>query len=418
MGARPLIRQHADFRRLWIGETVSQFGTQVSMLAVPLVAVVTLGAGTLQIGLLTALETAAFLVVGLPAGAWVDRMRRRTILIVTDLLRAVLLASVPLAATLHVLTLAQLYVVVFALGICTVFFDVAYQSYLPSLVARADLAEGNARLQASVSTAYVLGPSVAGYLVQVLTAPIALLADAASFLWSAAFVTAIRMREPASAPRRRSGSLRTEIGEGMRLAAGHPVLRAIMLYNATTVLFWSVERALEVVFLVRTVGLSPAGIGVLSAVAGCGSVVAALVTGRLARRYGSARTMLSAATVGHAFVLLVPMTAAGPRLAMYAVGAGVSSFCVVVFNIVSLTLRQTLCAEHLLGRVNATIRFFSWATLPVGAVLGGVLGTVLGLRGSLWVAVTGGVVSLLWLYRSPLRRTGDPIATRAEEAPA
>jgi Na+/melibiose symporter-like transporter len=257
--------------------------------------------------------------------------------------------------------------------------------------------------------AYVLGPSIAGYLVQALTAPVALLADAVSFAWSAAWIAVIRGREPAPTSRRREHSLRHEIGDGLRLVFGHPVLRALVLFNATTVLFWSLERAIEVVFLVRTVHLSATGIGVLFGIASCGSVVAAFVAVRLARRYGQARIMLGAAAVGNTLVLLVPMTALGPRLALFAIGFAVSSFCVVVFNIVSLTFRQTLCPEHLLGRMNATMRFFSWGTLPVGALLGGALGTAIGLRPTLWLGAAGGVLSLLWLLRSPLPRTHDHV---------
>ncbi|MCW2656264.1 MAG: Major facilitator superfamily permease, partial [Jatrophihabitans sp.] len=176
---------HLDFRRLWIGETVSQFGTMISQLALPLVAILVVHASTFEVGLLTAFETAAFLIVGLPAGAWVDRMRFRAVLIVNDVIRAAALGSVPLAQMMGVLTIGQLYAVALVTGISTVFFDVAYQSYLPELVERTLLVEGNAKLQASESVSQIAGPSAGGLLIQVLTAPYAVLVDALSFLWSA-----------------------------------------------------------------------------------------------------------------------------------------------------------------------------------------------------------------------------------------
>lgn len=400
-----LISRHGDFRRLWIGNAVSQVGTQVSMLAVPLLAVLTLHASTFQVGLLTAAENAAFLLIGLPAGAWVDRLRRRPVLIAGDLLRAALLASLPLAAALGVLTLGQLYAVVFAVGVCTVFFDIAYQSYLPSLVGREHLVEANGRLEANRGVAYAVGPTVAGYLVQALTAPFALLVDAASFAWSAWWNVAIQHREPPPAAAHRS--LRREITAGLRQVFGHPVLRATAGYGSCTVLFMALARAVEVVFLVRTVHLSPAGIGLLYSLSSLGAVAGALVGAPVGRRLGPSRTMLWSALVAHLFMLLIPLTGPGLRLAYYAVGVAVSSLCIVVFNIVSVSYRQTLCPDHLLGRMNATMRFMIWGALPVGGLIGGALGTALGLRATLWVSAFGGLLAVGWLVASPLSNTRE-----------
>ncbi|MGC9666551.1 MFS transporter [Planosporangium sp. 12N6] len=401
-----LFSGHADFRRLWLGSTVSQFGTQVSMLAIPLLAVVTLDATTFQVGALTAAETAAFVLVGLPAGAVVDRLRRRPVLIAGDLLRVGLVASLPVAALWHVLTLGQLYVTVFAIGLCTVFFDVAYQSYLPFLVGRAHLVEANGALEASRSTAYTAGPAVAGYLVQLLSAPLALLVDAASFAGSAAWIAAVRGREPIP-PATRRRALGGEIADGLRVVLGHPVLRAMALHGASSVLFLSQVRALEVVFLVRDVRLSPAAIGALFSLTGVGTVLGAVAAAPLARRFGSARVLLGAPLIGYACLLLVPLTAAGPRLACYAVGGAVSSLCVVVFNVVSISVRQDLCPDHLLGRMNATMRFFVWGTLPLGGLLAGALGSAVGLRAALWIGAVGTLLSAGWLVASPIRRTRD-----------
>jgi MFS family permease len=403
---RGLILGHPDFRRLWLGETVSEFGTQISVLAMPLTAVATLHASTFQVALLTALQTAAFLLIGLPAGAWVDRMRRRPVLIGADIVRALLLASVPVAAVLHVLTLGQLYLVVFVTGLATVFFDVAYQSYLPLLVGREHLIEGNGRLEASHSVARTGGPTIAGYLVQAVTAPVALLADATSFLWSAAWIGRIRHREPVPARAARP-ALRQEIGAGLRVVLDHPVLRAIASYGATVVLFMSLERAIEVVFLLRTLRLSASGIGVLYSLSSIGSVLGAFAAAPLTRRVGQARMILLSALGANASMLLIPLSGRGAGLAFYAVGSGAASFCIVVSNIVSVSFRQALIPDHLLGRVNATMRFLLWGTLPVGGLIGGALGTAIGLRATLWVAAVGGVLSVLWLVASPLRRGRD-----------
>jgi MFS family permease len=217
---------HLEFRRLWIGETVSQFGTAISELALPLVAILVVHASTFEVGLLTAVQMAAFLVVGLPAGAWVDRMRFRWVLIVNDLIRAALLASIPLAQLMGILTIWQLYVVALAAGVSTVFFDVAYQSYLPQLVERQSLVEGNAKLQASESVSQIAGPSIGGLLIQALTAPYAVLIDALSFLWSACWVAAIRARPPRP-EREPDRHLRGEIAAGLRFVLGNRLLRAI-----------------------------------------------------------------------------------------------------------------------------------------------------------------------------------------------
>lgn len=246
---------HLDFRRLWIGETVSQFGSTISGLALPLVAILVVGATTFEVGLLTALETAAFLLVGLPAGAWVDRMRFRAVLIVNDVIRAAALGSVPLAYWLGILTIGQLYLVAVLTGVCTVFFDVAYQSYLPQLVDRKLLVEGNSKLQASESVSQIAGPSSGGLLIQALTAPYAVLVDALSFLWSAGWVAAIKLR-PARPERKPDRHLRREIGEGLKFVVGNRSLRSIAMCTGSANLFGAMAGAVFYVLLARELGLS------------------------------------------------------------------------------------------------------------------------------------------------------------------
>src|ERR671931_2484054 len=255
MRSRRSLWRDADFMRLWTAESVSRRGSQVSLLALPLVAITVLHASTFEGGLLSTAEFAPFILVGLPAGVWVDRLRRRPVLIAGDLGRALALASIPVAYWLDVLSIGQLYAVGFVTGVLTVFFDVAYQSYLPSLVEPEQLIEGNAKLEISNSGASIAGPGLAGGLIQLVTAPLAVLADAISFLASAVFVGAIRRREPPPAGdqdrARARGGMRREIAEGLRYVLGHRLLRWIAVTTASANLFSSMITAILVLYLVR-----------------------------------------------------------------------------------------------------------------------------------------------------------------------
>ncbi len=376
------------------------------MLVLPLVAVLYLHATTFEVGVLTALESLAFLLVGLPAGAWCDRVRRRPVMIAGDLVRAALLASIPAAAALGVLTVGQLFAVALVHGVATVFFDVSYQSYLPSLVGRRDLVEGNAKLQASQSVAQVAGPTLGGFLVQLFTAPFAVLADAVSFVVSAACVGAIRRPEP---PPERPGQrhLGREIGEGLGFVFRHPILRMIAGTTGTSNLFSSAFAAVVVVFLVRTVHLSAGAIGVLMSAGSIGGVLGAVSAAAIARRIGQARTIWLSVVATSPFGLLIPLTGRGGGLALYAVGSFVISIGVVVYNVAQVSFRQALCPARLLGRMNATMRFLVWGTMPFGALLGGALGTWIGLRPTLWVSQIGEILAASWVLASPLRGLRD-----------
>jgi MFS family permease len=407
---------HSGFRRLWFGQTVSVFGSQVTVLALPLAAVLVLHASTFQVGLLTTAEYAAFLVIGLPTGVWVDRMRRRPIMITADVLRAVTLASVPAAYALGLLTLAQLYLVALVQGVGTVFFDVAYMSYLPGLVGRDHLVESNAKLQVSQSVAQVSGPTVSGLLIGLLSAPVAFVADAASFVVSAGSLLTISGREPPP-EHPEAPNLLAEIGEGLRFVATEPVLRMIAGATSTGNLFGSAFFAVSVVFLVRQIGLGASTIGILSSAAAIGGVVGALSATWLRRRVGSARIIWVSMTVCAPCALLIPLTSPGPGLLCYAAGSFMTSFGIIVYNVNQASFRQLRCPPRLLGRMNATMRFIVWGTLPLGGVLGGALGTWLGNRNALWVAVTGTALSPIWLLASPLRRMRD-IPQAADRDPA
>lgn len=394
---------HPDFRRLWIGESVSQFGSTVSQLALPLVAVLALHASTFQVGLLTACETAAFVLVGLPAGAWVERMRFRSVLVVNDLVRAVMLAWIPTAALLGVLRIWQLYLVALVTGVSTVFFDVAYQSYLPQLVARDQLVEGNAKLQASESVSQIAGPGLGGLLVQALGAPCAVLADALSFLWSAGWVRAIRAQAPRP-ERRADRSLPREIREGLRFVLGNRMLRAIAACTATANLFAAMIGAVFFVLLARELHLSAGVIGLITSTGSVGGLVGALVAGRVAARIGQGRAIWIPIAVAGPCSLVAPFVQRDWTLGLLALAQLVMWAGIVIYNVTQVSFRQALCPPGLLGRMNATMRFLVWGTLPLGGLVGGTLGSLIGVRGTLLVAGLGEFLAFLPVFFSPLRR--------------
>jgi MFS family permease len=415
--AKGVLLRHRDFRLLWGGETVSELGSQVSLLAIPLLAVHTLHATTFEMGLLTAASTAAFLIVGLPAGVWVDRLRRRRVMIAADLGRVLALGSVPVAYTLGWLTLAQLFVVTLVSGILTVFFDVAYQSYLPALVGREHLVEGNAKLTGSAQVAAVAGPGIAGGLVQAIGSSRAVAVDSVSFLVSAVAVGAIRSPEPKlTVPEGGHPKLVHDIGEGLRFVFGNALLRAIAATTATSNLFSGIAAAVEIVFLVRVVHASPGEIGLIFALGGVGGVLGAFAAGPIARRFGGARSTLIGIG-GSVGALLLPLTMPGAGLLFFGAGMFCISFSAVVYNVNQVSFRQRLCPDRLLGRMNASMRFVVWGVLPLGALIGGVLGTVAGLRPTLWIGAAGEAVAGIWLLASPMRTLRDfPDAPTAEAA--
>jgi MFS family permease len=402
----PSLIRHADFRRLWIGDAVSQIGSEISLLALPLVAVKTLNASAFQVGLLTACETAAFLLVGLPAGAWCDRVRRRRILIASDVGRALVLGSVPAAAALHRLTIGQLFVVALATGVLTVFFDVSYQSYLPELVDSAQLIEGNSKLEATRAVSQVGGPSLGGFLVQWLTAPYAVAVDAMSFLWSAGWVATIRARERIP-DRPAQRSLRREIGEGLQFVLGHPILRKVAGCTGTFNLFATATMAAQIIFLVRVVHLSAGAIGLLFSVGSVGALLGAFASARVGNWLGQARTIWVAATIAAPSGLMLPLTHHDWRLAFAGLGIFLGSFGSVVYNVAQVSFRQAITPKPLLGRMNATMRFLVWGTMPLGGLLGGWLATSFGVRQALWIAGVGTLLAPLWVIFSPLRRMRD-----------
>ena len=399
--------RHRDFRRLWAGETVSLFGSEVTELALPLVAVLVLEADAGQMGLLAAARFAPFLLVTLPAGAWVDRRRRRPVLIGSNLGRALLVGLVPLLSGLGLLRMGYLYAIAFAVGTLTVLFDVAYQSYLPSLVDREQLVEGNSKLQASASAARVGGPGLGGLLVQLVGAPRALLLDATSYVISAASLLAIRNQEPDPPADRDGGSragLRREITEGLAVTYRNPVLRSMAGLAATYNLFEGAVLALLVLYATRELGLAAGLIGLVVSAGSLGALTGAALTGRLERRLGVGPTLILAVVVECAALLLVPLAAGSPAVATGLLGLGFlgNGFGVGLSSVLAVSLRQVVTPDRLLGRMNASYRFLTYGAIPLGALLGGALGELLGLRAAVAVGAAGSLLTVPWALLPPL----------------
>ncbi|MET1072182.1 MAG: MFS transporter [Umezawaea sp.] len=391
-----------DFRHLWAADVISQVGTGLSQLAVPLLAISVLDASAFEVSLLRVGQMIAFLAIGLQVGVWCDRLRCRPLLIAADAGRAVALLSVPVAAALGVLTLWQLYGVVLVTGTLTVVFDIAHPSYLPRLVDREHFVEANTRLQQNRSVAAVAAPTLAGWLVQWVGAPVALLVDACTYLWSALWLRTIRTPEPRP-PRVEDRRMWREVREGLATVSGHPVLRAFGGHGATMSLFQSAHMAVVVVFLVRDVGLSAGVIGLLGSVGLFGALSSALLTSRLAGWFGGARVLLLGGIGCGVAFLAFPFTTAGWGLGWYVLATFGTSFGIISLSILQVSYQQVVCPPHLLGRVNATMRFLIWGAIPLGSLLGGGLATVLGARGAITIAATGVLLSASWLVLSPLR---------------
>jgi MFS family permease len=393
--------RHRDFRHLWAAETVSQVGTQITLLALPVLAVTLLHATPLEMGVLAALETAAFLLIGLPAGAWVDRWRRKRVLVVNDLVRMVALASLPIAWALDALSLWQLFLVAAITGTATVFFDIAYQSYLPALVAADQIVDGNGKLESSRAVAQVAGPGVTGVLLKVLGAPVLIAFDAVSFLVSALFIGRIRHVDtvPDRAARR---PLRTEIAEGLGFVVRHPLLRRIVACTGTANFGSAMSGALLVLYSLRVLGLSESALGIVFAAGSVGGLVGAVTGARFARWVGEGRAIPLSSLVVVPFTALIPLAVVGAPALLLVVGWFGFSWAVVAYNITQVSFRQRLCPPHLLGRMNASVRFIVFGTQPLGALLGGALGGWIGIVPTLWISVGIAGLAAVWVVASPL----------------
>ncbi|MEU5930798.1 MFS transporter [Streptomyces antimycoticus] len=408
-----------DFRLLWTGETVSGLGNSITVVGLPLIAVEVLDASSTAVGLLAAAVWLPWLLVGLPVGAWVDRIHKRPLMIACDLVAVVALGSIPLAAWLDALTFQHLVVVTLICGTAAVCFNTAYHSYIRIVLDGRDLLEGNAKLQGSEAATQVAGPGVAGLLAQAFGAVTALVADAMTFLVSAACLKRISVVEPDRAPDEKGVPLRRQISEGLRYVGRDRYLRSMVTWGAVINMALMGYQAVQVVFLVRTVGLDPGLVGLLLTSGSTGGIVGALVATRVSRRFGTARGLLLLQVATAPFALLLPLTTAGSGLLLFAMGAFLVGIGISVANIVVGSFRQTYCPPHMLGRVVATAMMINHSTIPLGSLLGGVLGDALGYRSAMWIMT--GVVALSWLIlaASPMRREHDlPQTHEPEQAPA
>ncbi len=417
-GPRPSLLRHAGFVKIWSAATVSMMGSQVTQIALPFIATVTLGATPFEVALLGMMDMLPFILFTLPAGAWLDRIRRRPVLILGDFGRAIALATIPLAYAAGVLTIWQLYVVGFTTGILTVLFDVADQSYLPVLIDSDDLVEGNAKLQISASGAQILGPGLGGGLISLVAAPFAIIVDAISFVASGALISLIRKPEPK--PKRTvDTSLRLEIRDGLHYVLGNPYLRMIAGATGTSNLGSSILFAIFPVFVYRELGLSPGLIGLSGSLAAFGVLLGAFTSAPLARRFGVGPVIIGSMFInGPAMLLMVflPSTAvvAGALLIGAQFGAG---FSAVVYNVNQVSFRQAITPLDLQGRMNATMRFIVWGTMPIGSLLGGVLATFIPLRTTVLIGALVGMSAFLWVLFSPIRSLRTIPTTRNASAP-
>jgi MFS family permease len=388
---------HADFLKLWAGQSISELGSQISTLAIPWIAAVGLHATPLEFSVLGVLGFLPFILFALPAGVWVDRLRRRPILIAGDAARAILVGSIPVLWAVGVLRIWELLVLQFTIGVFTVFFDVAYQSYLPSLVDREHLIEGNSKLQLTVSITQVAGPSMTGVLIAAISAPYAIVGDAVSFVVSTAFM--LRMRHREDVAQRHDGAPRSkmwpDVKEGLRWVVGHPWLRAIAACTGSSNFFSNVLFAVVLLYAVRVLHLSSFAIGFWFGVGSGGAILGALVVDRLQRRIGVGPTIVATAIPFSVAGLLYPSAPKSFPLPMLMLGAALFGFGSVAYNITQVSLRQSITPERLQGRMNAAMRWIVWGTIPLGGLAGGGLATAFGLRTALWIGAIGGIPTFL-----------------------
>jgi len=397
---------HRDFMKMWTGQTISQFGSSISQLALPFIAITILHASAFAVAALGTVEFLPFLLLTLPAGVWVDRLPRRAILIVGDVGRGLLLCSVPIAYLTGHLTLAQLFVVGFATGVLTVFFDVAYQSYLPALVDRELLIDGNSKLEVTRSAGQLAGPPVAGGLIQLLTAPYAVVWDSVSFFISGGFLLAIRKKEEPLEKKedgRRAG-MRHELWEGLVYVVKHPYLRPQAISTGISNFFTNVAFSIVLVFANRTLGMSAGLVGIALGIGSIGWLVGAAGAGRMQQWLGVGGATILGAMLSGPGTLLVALTPKSFPVPFIAAGMVILGFGAVVYNIQQLSLRQAITPERMQGRMNSVMRFLVWGPIPLGSLVGGAIATGFGLRTALMVGAVGGFLTPLPIIFSPIRQ--------------
>ncbi|MEV7596987.1 MFS transporter [Kitasatospora sp. NPDC089797] len=408
---RPVsVWRQRNFQALWSAHTVSQFGTQITFFVIPVLSLTTLSVSTGQLGLISAMESLPFLLIGLQAGALLDRWDRRRVMVVTDVGRAVALALLPIGYFLGLLTVPLLCLVGFVIGLFTVFFDIANQAFLPTVVAREQTPDGNSRLEFSRSTAELAGPSLGGLLLQAVAAPLILVANSLSYLLSALLLGLIRTPRPEAVQAPGRTRMRTQIAEGLRFVFRHRTLRSLALATGISNLvgLGGALAAVLTAFAIRDLKLSPGQLGLALTVGNCGALLGATVSGRLIRRAGLGRVLLVAKSMSGIAVLILATAAPARAVPTLIAATGIMACGITVYNIGQVSLRQAITPSGMQARMNASVRFAIWGTRPIGAVAGGYLGSVLGTRPTLWLIAGIGLLSCL-----PLILTEDVRRLRA-----
>ncbi len=398
--------RHQDFLKVWIGQSISLCGSQVTTLAFPLTAILILKASAAEMGFIQAAQFAPFLIFGLVVGVWVDRQRRRPIMIVADIGRFLLLGFVPLAALLHILNMVEMYIITFIVGTLTIFFDVAYRSYLPSLIERDQLIDGNSKLELTASISQLVGPGLGGVLVQIFTAPISLLADAFSFLISALSLIFIRRTEPPITRPEERQQMLAEIGAGLKLLLRNPILGPLVWSSINITLCTNITTAVYLLYATYTLHISPALLGTIYAVGGLGAIPGAMISKWITQRLGIGVTLIIVLVIYGTSGLLIPLAGGAQPVVVtiLIISQLATDLAFVIWNINQLTLRQALTPDTLLGRVNASYRFLVWGAIPIGALIGGGLGTLFGLHTTLFIGAIGLILAPVWMLFSPVRR--------------
>ncbi|WP_203915099.1 MFS transporter, partial [Rhizocola hellebori] len=394
-----------DFRLFWIGETTSKLGGSISGVAIPLVAITVLQASTFQVGMLTAASWLPWLLIGLPAGAWVDRLPRRPLMLICNVVSMVLLLSVPVCAWFGLLTVEQLLVTALLTGSANVLFQTAYQVFLPSLVGKERLPEANAKMQGAESATHIAGPGLAGIIAGAVGVLGGLFADAASFLVST--LCLLRVRAAEIGTQKRKTSLLRDIGEGLRFVAHDRYLRVFTVFGAASNLVLTGYQAILVVFLVRELGLGTGMVGALLTAMSAGGILGALCARRIANRFGTAHGTIITLLCTSPFAMLIPMSGPGPRLGFAIAGGVILGGGVVAGNVIKGSFRQMYTPHALLGRVTVSAQFLNYGTIPLGGLLGGALGGALGLRPTMWLMTALVALAPLILLIGPIRTNRD-----------
>lgn len=399
--------RHPDFLRLWGAQAGSAFGSRITRTALPIIAILSLRGTPAEIAILSALGVAPGVLVGLFAGGHIDRAAKRPMLIGADVVRALLILTIPAAAWAGVLSMAQLYLVAALVAAATTLFQIADSSYLPTLVGREHLVEGNARLGATESIAETAGPGIAGILIQLLTAPVAVVVDALSYLWSALLLGRIRAPETPSTAPSDEATMLGDAREGFRACMAHPMVRSLLLVDGVTTFFAGFYLALYMLMALEMLRLSPAAIGAVISAGGVGAFAGAVLAGPLSRARRPGWVMIVLLAVGQLALLLIPLA---PRL-----GGALAIACLLLqqvagdaftgaYRIHALSLRQRVLPDAVLGRANATFHVVTALTLPAGALIAGPLGALIGVVPSLWIGSAGGLLAIPLLLASPVRR--------------